>query len=44
MKTVGLKKGLFSSILTVISILILGYISYAAENESNLKKPSITII
>jgi len=44
MKTVVLKKGSFSSILTVISILILGYVSYAADNKDDLNKPSITII
>ncbi|MCF6156047.1 MAG: hypothetical protein E3K36_12555 [Candidatus Brocadia sp.] len=44
MKTTVLKRGLFSSILTVISILILSYASQAADNKDCLKKPSITII
>ncbi len=42
MKTIVLKKGLPCSILTVISILILGYVSYAADNKGDLKEPSIT--
>lgn len=44
MKTTVLKRGLFSSILPVISILILSYALHAADNKDGLKKPSITII
>ena len=44
MKTTVLKRGLFSSILPFISILILSYVSHAADNKNGLKKPSITII
>lgn len=44
MNTVVLKRVLFSSILTVISILILGSASYAADNKGDLNRPSITII
>ena len=36
MNTVVLKKGLFSSILTVISMLILGSASYAADNKGDI--------
>lgn len=44
MKTVGLKEGLFSSVVTAISIFACSYVSYAAENTGDLEKPSITII
>ncbi len=44
MNIVVLKRVLFSSILTVISILILGSASYAADNKVDLNRPSITII
>lgn len=44
MKTDVLRKGLLSSIFTVISVLIFSYFSYAATNNGNLNKPSITII
>ncbi|BBO16214.1 conserved hypothetical protein [Candidatus Brocadia pituitae] len=44
MKTAGLKEGLFSSVVTVISIFVFSHVSYAAENTGDLKKPSLTII
>lgn len=44
MKTVGLKKGLLSSVLTIISIFTVSFVSYAAENTGDLEKPSITIL
>lgn len=44
MNTVVLKKGLLSSILTIISMLILGFASHAAGSKDGLIIPSITII
>lgn len=44
MKAVGLKKGLFRSVVTGISIFVLSSVSYATENTGDLQKPAITII
>lgn len=44
MNAVVLKKGLLRSILTIISMFISGFASYAADNKGDLNRPSITII
>lgn len=44
MKPVVLRNGLFCSILTVISILIFGYVSHAEDSKGGLKKSSGTIV